>query len=333
MIFILHLYLSDLICLTKIVMQKQTISRRSALQLIGVSAGASVIGSANAFPLKDKTSEKPAFTYSLNMATIRGHKLGFIKELETASNAGFRSVEIWIDTLQEYLHTGGTLKQVKTRLHDLGLTVENSIGFAQWIVEDEATRRSGIEQMKTEMGMLAEIGCKRMAATGKGATNDSNISPDVIAERYRAILELGDQSGVVPQLEMWGFLKMLSNVSDVTYIAMQSGHPSAKILLDIFHLYQGGTSLNTLPLLNPFAVDILHMNDYPSTLSPQVITDTDRVYPGDGNAPIKRILKILTRTDQPLVLSTEVFNKNYYAQNALTVAKTALSKMKAVTSG
>jgi hypothetical protein len=33
------------------------------------------------------------------------------------------------------------------------------------------------------------------------------------------------------------------------------------------------------------------------------------------------------------VLSTEVFNKNYYAQDALTVAKAAYTKMKAVAEG
>ncbi len=88
--------------------------------------------------------------------------------------------------------------------------------------------------------------------------------------------------------------------------------------------------MDTLHLMSPSAVDILHMNDYPSTLSSAAITDADRIYPGDGVAPIKRILQILKKQDEPLVLSTEVFNKNYYAQDALLVAKTALEKMKAV---
>jgi 2-keto-myo-inositol isomerase len=311
-------------------MQKQTISRRKALQLIGVTAGVSVIGASEATAKKPEPMVQQPFIYCLNMATIRGHKLGFMKELETASKAGFQGVEIWIDTLREYLDHGGTLKEVKTRFNDLGLKVEDAIGFAEWISDDEATRKKAHEQLKTEMGLLAEIGCKRIAAPGKGATNDMHIEPDAIAERYRAILDLSDKSGVVPQLEMWGFLTMLNNVAKTTYIAMQSGHHSAKILLDIFHLYRGGTPLDTLHLLDHSGVDILHMNDYPSTLSAQVITDADRIYPGDGVAPIKRILKILKHPSRPLVLSTEVFNKNYYAQDALTVAKAAYTKMKAV---
>jgi sugar phosphate isomerase/epimerase len=114
---------------------------------------------------------------------------------------------------------------------------------------------------------------------------------------------------------------------------MESGHRSAKVLLDIFHLYKGGSPLDTLSLISPSAVAILHVNDYPAHLSPAQITDADRTYPSDGVAPIKHILQVLQHQDQSLILSTEVFNKAYYSQDALTVARTALSKMKAVTNG
>jgi 2-keto-myo-inositol isomerase len=313
-------------------MLNQTFNRRKALQIIGVGAGVFAIEKAQGNPIKVAEPENRAFTFCLNMATIRGHKLGFIRELETASAAGFRSVEIWIDSLQAYLNDGGKVSEAKKQLDDLGLKIENSISFNEWIVDDKAARNKGMEQMKREMEILAALGCKRIAATGKGADNSSVPALNVIADRYRAILDLGDRTGVIPQIEMWGFQKNLSNVGEVLYIAMESGHSSARVLLDIFHLYKGNTSLDTLSLMDSSAVEILHMNDYPATLSSEVITDADRVYPGDGAAPLKRILQILSRNGQPLVLSTELFNKAYYNQDALLVAKTSLSKMKAVVS-
>src|SRR5690349_23347598 len=124
------------------------ISRRKILQLFGASAGTVLLPSVGKSTTLAAPSVKSSFTYCLNMATIRGHNLGFVKELETASKAGFHSVEIWIDTLQTYLDKGGTLSDAKKRLYDLGITVENNIGFAQWIVDDDATRQKGLEQMK-----------------------------------------------------------------------------------------------------------------------------------------------------------------------------------------
>jgi sugar phosphate isomerase/epimerase len=117
------------------------------------------------------------------------------------------------------------------------------------------------------------------------------------------------------------------------YVALETGHPSARVLLDIFHLYKGGSSLETLSFIGKPAVEILHMNDYTADKPAATIVDADRVYPGDGVAPIRKVLEILQSPQRPLVLSFEVFNKTYYAQDPLLVTKTALAKMKAITKG
>jgi sugar phosphate isomerase/epimerase len=269
------------------------------------------------------------------MSTIRGHKLGFVKELETASKAGFRSVEIWIETLQIYLKNGGTVAEARKRLSDLGITIENAIGFAPWIIDDDAARTKGLDQLKSEMEMLAQVGCKRVATPPIGAQSPGSPKIDLYkaAERYRAILELGDKTGVVPQLEMWGFSPNLSRISEVMFVAIESGHPSARVLLDIYHLYKGGSSLASLPLVGKPAIEVFHVNDYTADFPREKITDADRVFPGDGVAPIKDTLKAIKRDDRPIVVSLEVFNKAYYAQDAQTVTNTAMAKMKAMIAG
>ncbi len=307
------------------------INRRELLKGLSTTAGALFLPRFS----EAKAAKKLAntFSYCLNMATIRGHNLGFAKELEVAAGAGFKGVEIWIDSLQTFINKGGPLNDAKKRIQNLGLTVENAIGFAKWIAEDEAQRKQGLEQTKREMDMLAQIGCKRIAAPPAGATDAPVLDLKRVAERYRAILELGDKTGVIPHLELWGFSKNLSHVSEVMYVALESNHPAAKVLLDIFHIYKGGSSLDTLSLVSKSATEILHMNDYPANILPSAITDADRIFPGDGVAPVRRILEILGNESKPLVLSLEVFNKNYYKMDPLEVAKTALRKMKAVTGG
>src|ERR1700761_5060120 len=103
-------------------------NRRQALKALGITAGASLLKlPISAMAASNKT--KPAFKYSLNMSTIRGQKLGFIKELQVAAKAGFTSVEIWIDTFQTYLKNGGSTTEAKKVIDGLGITVENAIGF------------------------------------------------------------------------------------------------------------------------------------------------------------------------------------------------------------
>ena len=74
------------------------------------------------------------------------------------------------------------------------------------------------------------------------------------------------------------------------------------------------------------AVEVFHVNDYITSLAPDQITDADRIYVGDGEAPIKKILDLL----KPEVISLELFNKELYKQDALLVARNGYQKMKAL---
>jgi sugar phosphate isomerase/epimerase len=263
---------------------------------------------------------------SLNMSTIMGQKLGFIRELEVCAQAGFRSCEIWMPTLEAYLKSGGTISDARKRLSDLGLRIQNAIGFAQWIVDDNTVRMAGVEQLKREMDLLAQLGCTRTAAPPMGATKEAGLDLHRAAERYRVILELGVTMGVTPQLEMWGHSKNLNRVADVLFVAAEAGHPSARLLLDVFHIYKGGSSVDCLHTVGHDAVEVFHVNDYITSLAPDQITDADRIYVGDGEAPIKKILDLL----KPEVISLELFNKELYKQDALVVARNGYQKMKAL---
>jgi sugar phosphate isomerase/epimerase len=306
------------------------LNRRQVLKAIGLTAGAAVLSGAtvSAAPIAPKAGN--GLVYSLNMSTIRGHNLGFVKELEVASKAGFTSVEIWIDTLQTYLQGGGSLSEAKKIIDGLGLKIEDAIGFAQWLADDEATRKKALEQLQQEMEMLAKIGCHRIAAPPAGMTKGPVLDLDVITERYLTILKMGEQTGVMPQLEMWGGSQNLKHISQVLYVATQCGNPNARMLLDVFHIFKGQSAVESLNYVGNHALDIFHVNDYPAGISPEQISEPDRIYCGDGIAPLKQILQIVKNPERPLVISFEVFNKSYYAQDALTVAKTALAKMKAV---
>ncbi|MBU1819928.1 MAG: sugar phosphate isomerase/epimerase [Bacteroidetes bacterium] len=304
------------------------INRRQALA--GLTATAA-LGSL-ATPSSASAKAEP-FKYALNMSTLRGHKLGFQKEIETASKAGYRHVEIWINTLQDFLKNGKTTADARKILNDNGIVAEDAIGFAPWIVDDASTRAKASEQLKQEMGMLAEIGCKRIAAPPMGATTGEALDLKKAAERYRTILDLGDTTGVIPHLELWGFSKNLSRLSELMYVAIESGHPSAKVLMDVYHLYRGGTGLQQAAWVGKPYIEVFHVNDYPASPPQNELKDSDRVYPGDGVGPMKELFTILKNPEKPVILSLEVFNPTYYAQDALLVAKTGLAKMKEATRG
>ncbi|MCF7763296.1 MAG: sugar phosphate isomerase/epimerase [Verrucomicrobia bacterium] len=313
-------------------MNSKTLSRRQAITLTGLGVGAALTAKPHIATAADAPGSdlSKTFSFCLNTATIRGQKLGFVKEVEIAAKAGYQGIEPWIGTIQEYVAAGGTLKEMRTRLSDLGLTVESAIGFPAWVVDDDTQRAKGLEQAKREMDIVAQLGGKRLAAPPSGATNVPGLDLFKAADRYRALLEAADGIGVVPQLELWGFSKNLNRLGECAFVAIEAAHPKACVLADVYHIYKGGSDFQGLSLLGRDAVQVIHLNDYPAEPTREKINDGDRVFPGDGVGNVPRVLQALLTNGGPKVLSLEIFKKEYWEQDALWVARTGLEKMKTV---
>ncbi len=310
-------------------------SRRSALSRVALLAGAAAAGpelalASAAEPSRAVETSAFPFRFSLNTATLRGHKLGIVKEVEVAAQAGYDGIEPWVDSVQQFVKDGGSLPELRKRISDAGLSVEGAIGFPEWVVDDDTRRAKGFERAKREMELMAAIGAKRFAAPPAGATGLPKLDLGKAAERYRALLEAGDELGITPELELWGFSQNLNRLGECVCVAMETGHPKACVLADVFHMYKGNSDYHALRLLGPSAVQVLHMNDYPADPPRDKIDDSYRMYPGDGTAPLPDILRILRQTGGQKVLSLELFNRKLWAEDPLQVARTGLGKMKAV---
>ena len=308
------------------------LSRRDWLACTPAALGA---GLAVAAAPPARAADRPAgepFGYCLNTSTIMGQKLPIVEVVDIAARAGYQGIEPWLGELERHVQGGGSLADLGKRIRDRGLSVESAIGFPEWLVDDEGRRKKGLDQARREMEMVRAIGGTRIAAPAAGATDRADIDPRRIAERYRALLGIGDAIGVVPEVEVWGFSKTLGTLAEAAFVAIAADHPKACVLPDVFHLHKGGSGFRGIRLLNPAAIGIFHVNDYPDTPLDKV-TDADRVYPGDGVAPFKELLGDLRDIGYRGMLSLEVFNRDYWKQDPLTVARTGLEKLRAVVRG
>lgn len=302
-----------------------SINRRQAL-MIGGAVTSSILA-ATRTDAANPTASSP-FRYCLNTSTVRGQDIGIVAQVDLAAEAGYDGIEPWIREVRAYEDAGGKLDDLRKRIEDAGLTVESAIGFANWIVDDDAKRLKGFDDAKRDMELVRSIGGTRIAAPPAGATQQSDLDLMKAASRYGALLKLGEEMGVVPQLELWGFSKSLSRIGELLYVASESGHEQACVMPDVYHIYKGGSDFEGLRLIDGSAMHCFHMNDYPADPPRDKISDADRVYPGDGVAPLDKILRILHDNGFRGALSLELFNREYWKQDAKQVAATGLSKMK-----
>ncbi|WP_435018798.1 sugar phosphate isomerase/epimerase family protein [Tundrisphaera sp. TA3] len=306
---------------------ERSLSRRGWM-----AAGAGMVGVAAAGgPARVMAAERPPgepFGYCLNTSTIQGQAVPLMEEIAIAAEAGYDGIEPWIREIDKHVQSGGSLADVGKKARDLGLSIEDAIGFFDWAGDDDARRAKGLEEARRNMEMARAIGCTRIAAPPFGVTDRTDLDLRRVAERYRALAKLGAEFGVTPLVEVWGFSKPLGQLGDAAMVAVGSGVPGAAILPDVYHLRKGGTEVGGLGLLRGSAIGIFHMNDYPDTPI-GTLTDGDRVYPGDGIAPLGRILRTLREVGYQGMLSLELFNKTYWKRDAREVARTGLARMRA----
>ncbi|GMU20299.1 MAG: hypothetical protein AMXMBFR13_03960 [Phycisphaerae bacterium] len=268
------------------------------------------------------------FPISLNTSTLRGHKLPLDELIDITDKAGYAGIEPWMDELDRHVESGKSLRDAGKRIRDLGLAVTGGIAFFEWMVDDDARRAQGIEQFKRRIEQFSQVGATHLAAPPAGDVK--NVDLLRAAERYHKLLELAEGSGVVPAVEIWGPAPNVHRLGQAVLIALEARHPKACVLPDVYHLHRGGSGLSGIRMLGPHTLGGFHLNDYPGDPPAEKLKDADRVYPGDGVAPLAQLFRDLSDIGYRGPVSIELFNPEYYRQDPMQVAKTALQKTQAI---
>ncbi|WP_052487304.1 sugar phosphate isomerase/epimerase family protein [Gordoniibacillus kamchatkensis] len=266
------------------------------------------------------------FKLSLNTSTLIPYKLGIEEQIRVAAEAGYEGIEIWVRDLEAYAAGGGKIGGLRSSAESCGIQIVNAIAFWAWSDEDAAERARGFELARRELELLAELGCPAAAAPPFGRVE--NVPLEQMAGHFAELAELARGFGVEPLLEFWGRAGRLSRLGEAVYVAIESGVADAKLLLDPFHMYTGGSSIEALSYVNGERIGIVHVNDYPASPPRETIADRDRVFPGEGIFPSGRFAKLLHEAGYSGYLSLELFIQDFHGSSALDVARRGIESVR-----
>jgi sugar phosphate isomerase/epimerase len=266
---------------------------------------------------------KSPWPICLDTATIKPAET-ILKKIEIAKAAGYDAIEPWDGELAEYEKGGGNLKELGKRIKDSGLFVPSMIGLWGCIPKTKEEFEQSLPATRNRMRMASEIGCTYVQAIPNQVGD--NFNPQFVSDCYRQLLEIGlREYNINPALV---FVKMfpLKRMGQATAIALDTNHPKAKIIPDVYHMYISEGGFEGLKLVKGDLFAIFQFNDAPSGMELDKMEDKHRVYPGDGILPLQQILKDLKGTGFKGCLSVELYNPEYWKQDLLEVAKTGLQK-------
>jgi sugar phosphate isomerase/epimerase len=302
-----------------------TITRRDLIRAAGVGAAVwAATGGVGSSQEGKPTKER--WKLSLNSSTISPASLD--DKVSAAAKAGYDAIELWAGDLDKYEKEGRSLTDLGKRIKDLGLGVVNVIGLWNAMPAKEEEKAKTDEGIRLKLAHAQKVGSKHIAALPTPDRADMDVL--WAAKRYREIIEMAKDFGIVPAVEFVGFYKGIHTLGQAAGVAIESDSPNACIVCDTFHLYRGGSTFTGVALLGASAFAVCHFNDVPKEPAQFELKDADRIYPGDGILPLPQLLRDLWKTGFRGPLSLEIFNRAEWKKDPFEVARIGLDKMRRV---
>ena len=121
----------------------------------------------------------------------------------------------------------------------------------------------------------------------------------------------------------------LATLTSALQMIRAAAHPNVRPMLDFFHFWSGLSKFEDLDLLEPGELAHTHFQDLLDTPR-ELINNDSRLIPGDGIAPVVRILQKLAEKEYTGPLSVELFRAEWVQGDPFEVASEIRRKCEAV---
>lgn len=260
---------------------------------------------------------------ALNGATTMRADLA--TDWRAAKDAGFDYLEIWAAKLRAFLKQWS-----RTDLRDLFAPDGPhplSINSIEHITFRDAAAYETIKQECDELSSIAgAIGCPCVVVVPGRLPEGGASRETVIDESVRVLNELCDiagRYGVSLAFEFLGQTDCSVPTLDLaTEIVQKADRENLGLVIDSFHFYAGGSTIEMIEALDPKLIQIFHINDA-EDLPREQLEDRHRVLPGLGILPLREIVSAFRRIGYDKVASVEIFRPEYWERDPFELAREA----------
>jgi 2-keto-myo-inositol isomerase len=149
---------------------------------------------------------------------------------------------------------------------------------------------------------------------------------EIIDESVRVLTDLSaiaERHGVALAFEFLGQTDCSVQTLDLAdEIVKRVGHPDVGLVIDSFHFYAGGSTIDMIETLEPESLFVFHINDA-ENIPREQLQDSHRLLPGLGILPLVEMLQSFKRIGYDRVASVEIFRPEYWERDPFELARDA----------
>ncbi|MSO55819.1 MAG: sugar phosphate isomerase/epimerase [Acidobacteria bacterium] len=265
-------------------------------------------------------------TLAIHQNTSSG--AGYRGSLEGWSRAGIKYVELTNTQLDGFLKTD-SLAAARQLLTDLGLTPVCAACGVGGLWVPSADRTAVTDNFKRRCEQFASLGLPRIYAPAGTIQKFTQDDYKGVAGAMHEAGEIAKQFGLTVLVEAVRASNFISTLATLLKTTREAAHPNVGPLLDFYHFWSGLNKFEDLDLIRPREIGHVHFQDVPD-MPREMFDNSTRVIPGDGIAPLTRILRKLSDKQYAGSLSVELFMPKFQQANPLEVASEIRQKAERV---
>jgi len=146
------------------------------------------------------------------------------------------------------------------------------------------------------------------------------------------VAELAQKFGVRIALEFIARSRLLGSLPTALQVIRQAAPPNVGPCLDTFHFHASVSKVEDLDELRPGDVEHVHFPDVPRGVPRELLVDADRIPPGTGVIPLRKVVGALRRIGYVGALSVELFDPVVQKSDPLVTARTCYAAVSRFTS-
>jgi len=242
---------------------------------------------------------------------------GLDEKLPAIANAGFKGVEIFENDLLSF---NGTPRDVRRAAADLGLQIVTFQPFRDFEGMPPDKRERNFTRAERKFDLMHELGCDLLMVCSNVAP-DSSGGIDRAAEDFHALGERAAKRGMRVGFEALAWGRHINDYRDAWEVVRRADHASVGLVLDSFHILSRKTDLRAMTAVPPDRIFLVQLADAPMLEMDFLSWSRHfRNFPGQGDFPMREFMTALHQTGYDGLLSLEIFNDQFRAGSARSVA-------------
>lgn len=258
----------------------------------------------------------------LLLDTISIKQVPLAEKIHITAEAGYDGIELRGNDLAQWSQAGHSLEKLADLIAQDGLvapTLCTEVDVYHWHHGRPMDDPDFVTALKQYFDQCQRLGCRMLFFP----VMDTRGNLDETVRNFAWLCDQAASLDLTIALEFIGHVPKVDTIGTAWQVLQAANRRNSGIVVDIFHFYRGGSRLADLERIPPDRISVVHLDDAMPLPLNELIGAKHRLYPGDGVAPVREVVDSLRRNEYQGPYCVELFNEEYWASDALEVARRA----------